>query len=142
MHLPLTLPLGDSKRLAALLSLAHLFAAGALLATAIPWAIRLVLLAAVAFSAFRSVVRRHASVRALHLGARGELAVETKLGARVTASVDPDTMLFPGLVVLVVRQDGQRLVLPLMADAVGTDGFRQLRIWLRWRARADNAFSA
>jgi hypothetical protein len=86
--------------------------------------------------------QRRQPVTALILGKRGELEVQTKVGARETAAIGPLTTIFPGLIVLWLDCGGKRIALPLFPDALGADQHRQLRVWLQWRARSGVSASA
>jgi hypothetical protein len=105
----------------------------------IPLAARLVLIGFVASSLLVFFQRQqHEMLTVLCLGTRGELEIETKVGASETASpatIEPHTTILPGLIVLSLRCQGKRLVLPLLADSLSTDDYRQLRVWLQWRAK-------
>jgi hypothetical protein len=105
----------------------------------IPAVVRLALIGIVASSLIISFQRQQRQmVTMLHLGTRGELEIEIKVGAGETATIatiEPYTTIFPGLIVLLLRCQGKRLVLPLLADSVSTDNYRQLRLWLQWRAK-------
>lgn len=134
MHLPLALTLRRSRRLALLLLALHLLAGAALLPLALPGAARAALAALVPASlCFSHVALRRQEGCVLYLGARGALELASKVGARGTVTVDARTTLLPGLIVLVLRQEGRRIVLPLLADSLGDEGFRRLRLWLRAR---------
>jgi hypothetical protein len=137
VRLPLTIPLFRSRRLIGLLALVHLAALAALWPLQLSPPVAGALAAAVAASAGLSLRRAwFCRVIALHLGARGELEIEAKVGARETAIVLPQTTVLPGLVVMLLRVGGrsERLVLP--TDATGVAAHRQLRLWLRWRSSA------
>ena len=71
----------------------------------------------------------------LHLGASGELVIERKIGISETAVIEPHSAILPGLIVLLLRCNTQRIALPLLPDALDTDLKRQLRLWLQWRAQ-------
>lgn len=149
MRLPATLLLGPSRRLLAIQLGAHALAATAVLPLTLPWPVRIALLAAILVSLANFLVRRRRpAVSALHLGARGDLEVELKVGARETATVLRDTAILPGLILLSLRrgdEDGEggkggvRLMLPLFPDALAADAYRQLSVWLRSRASIGQA---
>jgi hypothetical protein len=108
----------------------------------IPLAARLVLIGLVVSSLLIFFRRQQLEMlTVLCLGTRGELEIETKVGASGTATIatgatiEPYTTILPGLIVLSLRCKGKRLVLPLLADSVSTDDYRQLRVWLQWRAK-------
>lgn len=135
MHLPVTIALRPSRRLALLLALAHGAALAVLFPLSLPLPIKGLLVASIAVSALLVLRRvRDPEVSALQLGRAGELTVEEKVGSRDTASVLPSTTVLPGLVVLLLRRGPRTLALPLLADATGRDAQRQLRLWLRWQA--------
>jgi hypothetical protein len=82
-------------------------------------------------------MRRPLQVSALVLGGDGSIE---KVGADGTASkavVHPHTLVLSFLVVLLYRSEGRLGSLTLLGDSLADDDFRQLRLWLRWRATAD-----
>jgi hypothetical protein len=134
VHLPLALTLRRSRRLDFLLFALHLLAGAALLPLALPGAARAALAALVIVSLVASLIaQRQREGLVLHLGVRGAMELSTKVGARGTVTIDAYTTLLPGLIVLVLRQEGGRIVLPLLADSLGNEDFRRLRLWLRAR---------
>ncbi len=138
MKLPLTIPLRISRRLLGLLVVAHLLAIGAILPLMLSWPWRLALIGLVLVSLVHSLAGQYRQpVAALHLGAQGELEIETIVGARETATILPQTAVLSNLVILRLRRDAAVTAsLALLPDAVGATAFRQLSLWLRWRARA------
>jgi hypothetical protein len=105
----------------------------------LPDALIVILFGLVALSLFLTLRQlRRQSVVMLHLGARGELEIEKKVGAggtaMETAIIEPHTAILPGLIVLLLRCGAERIALPLLADSMGSDLNRQLRLWLQWRA--------
>lgn len=134
MHLPLVLALRRSRRLDILPSALHLLAILALLPLALPGAARAALAALVLASLVSTLaaLRRQAGA-VLQLGRRGALEFTPRVGVCGTVLLDAHTLLLPGLIVLVLRQEERRIVLPLLADSVGGEEFRRLRLWLRTR---------
>lgn len=135
MNLPLNIALRRSPRLQHLQGLAHLVALVLLWPLAVPISFKALLAAAVLASAWR--VFRHArkpAVVALHLGRAGAVEVETALGARLPATIMPQTTVLPGLVVLLLRSAGRTSAFSLPVDAMAADDHRQLRLWLKWQA--------
>lgn len=55
------------------------------------------------------------------------------------ASVLPDSVALPWLIVLRWRENGRRHSLPLPPDALSDDEHRRLRVWLRWKTRRSDA---
>ncbi|MDP2810349.1 MAG: hypothetical protein Q8O34_09385 [Rhodocyclaceae bacterium] len=131
----MTIQLRPSRRMALLLALAHVAALAVLWPISLSLPYKGLLAAAIAASALLVSRRtRHSAVSALHLGRAGALEIETKVGARDTATVLPQTTILPGLIVLLLRQGGRTRCLSLPTDATGPDAHRQLRLWLKWRA--------
>lgn len=138
MKLPLAIPLRSSRRLMVILLIAHGLAAAFVLPLMLPWVVRLALLGCIGLSLYISFDRqRRQPVTHLYLGERGVLEIGTKVGARETATIAAHTVLLPGLIVLLLNSGGKRLVLPLLSDAFCADGYRQLRLWLLWRAKLE-----
>jgi hypothetical protein len=131
---PLAISLKPSRRLLLILSLAHLVAAGAVLASRLhPWAAALLLLLVGA-----SLARQRAQPQVAALILRGDGSMET-VGADGTASaaaVHAHTLVLSSLVVLLYRQQGRLRALTLLGDSLAEEDFRQLRLWLRWRTAA------
>lgn len=137
MQLPLDIPLFRSRQLAGLLAFVHLAALAILWPLEFAPIAKSLLAMGIAGSAGLSIGRiwRHRIV-ALRLLDDGKLEVATKLGAGGAATVLPQTVILPGLIILLLRIGGrgERLVLP--TDATGAAAHRQLRLWLRWRVSA------
>ncbi|MDP1734127.1 MAG: hypothetical protein Q8L44_07160 [Sulfuritalea sp.] len=131
---PLSVSLKPSRHLLLLQSLAHVAAAGAVLAATLPSWLAAILLLSVGASLAYS--RRASPVETLIL--RGDGRFE-KVGAGDTASeliVHPHTLVLSFLVVLLYRQEGRLRALTLLPDSLAAEDFRQLRLWLRWRSAA------
>jgi toxin CptA len=136
MDYPLTIPLRVSRRLVTLLALAHLLAIVAILPLMLAWPLRLAMIGLVAVSLVYFLGRQlRLSITALHLGALGELEIETKVGAGETAAILPQTTVLSSVIVLRLRKSGQLLTLPLLPDSTGATAYRQLCLWLKWRAK-------
>jgi len=137
VQLPVTIPLRPSRQMSLLLVLAHLAALAAVWPLSLPLPYTGLFAAGLAGSALLALRRiRYPAVTALHLGKAGALEIETKVGARDTATVLPQTTVLPGLIVLLLRPGGCRrtVALPLPSDATGHHAHRQLRLWLKWQA--------
>lgn len=79
----------------------------------------------------RLLVRR--DVEALTLHADGRCEIKRLNGHLDDATIDPViSTVFPWLVVLHYRVAGKRESLALPVAAVGQEGHRRLRVWLRW----------
>jgi len=136
VRLPLTIPLYRSWRLIGLLIGMHGAAFATLWPLALPALVKFAVGIAIIGSAFLFIGRTwRVRICSLRLGARGELEVETKVGAGETAIVLLQTTVLPGLIVLLLRVGGRKAQLVLPADATGSSqAHRQLRLWLRWQA--------
>lgn len=136
MNLPLTVPLQVSRYLIFTFTVAHLLAIGAILPLMLSWPLRLAMIGLVLVSLVYFLGRQFRQpVVGLHLGAQGELEVDTKVGARETATILPQTTVLSRVIVLRLLANGRLLTLPLLRDATGENAHRQLSLWLKWRAR-------
>jgi len=136
VQLPLTLRPKPSFALAAALVLAHGLAAAGVVPTGLSLFIKFTLWAVLA-SSLTFYLRRHvlqSPVRALTLLADGSLDVERHDGTSAKAAVHPQTTVFPWLCVLRLKLADRSLALTLPPDALDAEDYRQLRLWLRWKA--------
>ncbi|MCF8198407.1 MAG: hypothetical protein K9J42_06550 [Sulfuritalea sp.] len=129
--------LKPSRRLFLILIFAHIAALGAILAATLPSWLTAGLLVAVGASL--ASMRRLQAVAGLTLHGDGRLETVGIDGTASEAFVQPQTVVWWFLVVLLYRQDGRLRSTVLLADSFDSDDFRQLRIWLRWRACASIA---
>ena len=81
--------------------------------------------------------QRRSLPSALKLQIDGRLALIDFQGGVTECRIQPDTTVMPWLVVLRYKASGKVDSLVLPVDALGTEGHRQLRTWLRWRASVD-----
>ncbi len=129
---PLTVTLKPSRRLLVIQSAAHLIAGlSVLVATIPPWLAVLLLLG---LGASLAHMRKSSDISALVLRGDGRLE---KVGADGTAKelgLHPHTTVLPFLIVLLYREEGRSGSLVLLVDSMSDDDFRQIRVWLRWRA--------
>ena len=130
----LSVSLKPSQRLLAIQSLAHIAAAGSVLASGLPAWLAAVLLLLTGASLAR--VRRPLAVAALVLGGDGEIEIVGADGTAKEAVVHPHTVVLSFLVVLLYRSEGRLRSLTLLGDSLADEDFRQLRLWLRWRPAA------
>ncbi|MEF8703323.1 MAG: protein YgfX [Candidatus Accumulibacter sp. UW26] len=127
-----------SRRLAWLMLLLHLLAAGCVWLLPWPAGVRYPLLALLAWSAWQT--RQPSKVLGLRLNEDGEMAVRDLAGDWLPVTVEPGTAVFRPLIVLRLRSDdqGRRISLALLPDSMPAEQFRLLRLALRWLAsRAD-----
>jgi len=136
----LSLRLGPSRLLAAVLAGAHVVAGAALWLAPVP--VTYALACSVVLSVHLVwVVRRHAlrtddrALINLDLTDDGSVSVCTRAGLLRAYRVAGSTFVSPLLTVLSLRSETapwtRRVLIP--ADSVDPDSFRRLRVWLRWR---------
>jgi toxin CptA len=138
----LSLRLGSSRLLAAMVGGAHVVAAAALWLAAVP--VIYALACSMALSVHLAwVVRRdalrtdpHALIE-LDVVDDGSVSVGTRAGLRRAYRVGGSSFVSPLLAVLNLRPEGGRWEhhILIAADSVDAESFRRLRVWLRWRWR-------
>jgi hypothetical protein len=130
----MTIALRSSRSLLLSQVLAHLVALGLLWPLAVPTPFKALLVAAIVASAWRGFHRvRKPAIVVLHLGKGGALEVGTALGTRLPATVQGQTTVLPGLIVLSLQSARRTPALSLPVDAMAADDHRQLRLWLKWQ---------
>ncbi len=134
MRLPLTLQLHRSRRLDLLLASLHLAAMTATLLAALPLILRLLLLAAIAVAAGFTLRRLGRAACRLTLRGDGLLEIERDGAAAASAQVLAQSTVMNWLTVLLLRGERGREALTILPDALSSEDFRALRLWLRWRA--------
>jgi len=133
---PLSVSIKPSHRLLLIQSAAHVTAAGAVLSAALPpWMAAIFLILIGASLAYQ---RRRSVAMGLVLGGDGRIQIVGADGTATEIVVHPHTLVLSFLVVLLFRQEGRLRSLTLLADSLEHEDFRQLRLWLRWRATATN----
>ena len=143
---PIRLTIGRSRRLLWALAFIHCGAAGAALFVALPWWLRVSLLAVVLWSGWRAHSRHlrgdGVAVRELLLRGDGVFEVTTATGIEEASLISAD-LVEPWLTVLVLRRvSGRKVSVVLLPDNVEADAFRRLRVRLRMPAKADSAAGA
>lgn len=78
------------------------------------------------------------SVRAIRLTGECDLSLQGQDGAWLEAAILPSSFISPYLTVLNLQLEGERrarhvIILP---DAMDSEQFRQLRVWLRWKCKS------
>ena len=131
---PHSVAIKPSRRLLVIQSVAHMAGVGAVLASALPSWVAVVLLLSIGASLAR--LRRVLSVENLLLHGDGRLETVGPEGQSGEALVHPHTLVLSFLVVLLYRQDGRLRSMTLLGDSLPAEDFRQLRLWLRWRSTA------
>jgi hypothetical protein len=128
---PLLLQIKPSRRMLVLQSLAHVVAAGGVMASTIPSWMAALLLIIVGFSWVRCTSR---------LAGDGPGATwrwnNRSHGFRWIGgggALHPHTFVSSFLVVLLYRRNDRLRALTLLGDSLPVEDFRQLRLWLRWR---------
>ncbi|MCF8149134.1 MAG: hypothetical protein K9K30_04885 [Burkholderiaceae bacterium] len=130
----LFIPTRPSHRLLLILSIAHIVAAGAVLAAALPAWLTVALLAAIGISLVN--LRRVSPAPGLVLRSDGQMEIVGADGTASEAQIHSHTLVLSFLVVLLFRQSSSLRSITLLADSLAAEDFRQLRLWLRWRATA------
>ena len=131
---PLTIHLNPSRRLLAIQLAAHVIAASAVLVSSVPGWVAALLLLLVGYSLAR---QRNAEIpTSLILRDAGRFEKVGADGTVTEAEVHPHTMVISPLIVLLYRQDDRTGALVLANDSLSPGNARELRLWLRWRARA------
>lgn len=142
---PLHVVLRPSRLLA--LSLGGACVSAAVLISLLPlplWAQGLCLLVVICATAYhfsRHVwLRLPQSITALEVGGKGEFRCFTRASAWCDAVVLGSSFVTPQLTVLNLRLPHRRLAqhVVLLPDALESDAFRRLRVWLRWGQAHEN----
>lgn len=134
MQLPLRLQLKASRSSLLFLAGGHILAGVAVCFLPLSQGVRLALLFLLGLLLVRSWRRLNRAFPALLLRRDGKLELLYSQGEPLPAEASRETVVWPWLVVLHLRNDGRRLApLLLFRDSlVGVDAHRQLRMWLRW----------
>lgn len=119
------------------LVVAHLLVGIGLSLTRLPLPARLVVWVVLSLSLSRSILLQRRMPVAIKLGAEGQMRLIDADGIEREYQIQSDSTVLPWLVVLRYKTEGSCDSLVLPVDAIGTDGHRQLRTWLRWRASVD-----
>lgn len=117
----------------------HALGALALFLVSLPTPIRIVTLVFVLLSLARALRRETFNRLTLSSENATEICLWGDAPRAVVASILPQTSVFFFLVVLHLHEEGSRvrMQLVLLPDQMGTDEFRRLRVWLRWRLTSD-----
>lgn len=142
----LKLSLRPSRRLAVLLVLAHLAAAGAALVVEIPVALKIALTLLVSASCAASLygpalLRSDEAIVGLEIGEGTGLSFQTRRGEWREGTLSGSSFVAPYLVVLNVRAPGRRFArhVVIMPDSIDAEDFRRLRVRLWWRIRPETS---
>lgn len=139
MQSTISIELHRSRLLDALLIAAHAVAAICLAWIALPGPFRAVVFGFIALSLWRSLRRPIFSHLLLADSNVSQLRVTQSGGRLVDAIILPETVVFPFLIALHLRDagNGQRLYTLLLPDQMKTEEYRRVRVWLRWRITDD-----
>jgi hypothetical protein len=122
----------------AALTIGHVVVGAGLAPIPAPTIAKLVAWAILALSLARILSLRRKLV-GLKLKANGKLDVIREDDQLIDCGVSPETSVFPWLVVLRLKAGNTTETLVMPQDSLGTEGHRQLRTWLRWRATIEEA---
>ena len=136
----LTIAVGPSRRLAGLLVGMHGFAAALLWLAPLPHWLAALLMPVFLGSTWHTMRRdgfrslQHSLV-GLRFDADCRCEFQARTGAWHEAALLGSSFVAPYLTVLNLKPAGGRLVkhLVILPDAVNTEDFRRLRVWLKWR---------
>ncbi len=134
--LPITLAVRRSRGLVIALSVAHVLTGASLWPTDFPLAMKFTLAAVLALSLTMAVRRSHWAA-ALTLNGDARLSLLRVDGRSLDCQVERATTVLPWLIVLRVRAAAKTEALVLPVDALGGQGHRQLRLWLRWNVNVE-----
>ena len=137
MQLPLSLELRPSRTLLGLLLAMHIVALAASALATLALGLHALLAIALLYSAATSLraLSGPRRVRTLLLRGDGRLDWVRQSGAHGEAAVDAQSTVLPWLVIALLRRlDGGREALVVLPDSCAAQDWRQLRLWLRWRA--------
>lgn len=131
-----------SHRLAIILSLAHLAAAGLLWPLALAWGIKVIVVVALVISLIY-YLRRDAlltannALVALELSDEMQCTFITYSGESIACAILGSTFVAPYLVVLNLKlaENFFMCSVVILPDSIDAEEFRQLRVWLRWKWR-------
>ena len=137
---PLTLQ--PSRRLAAILIVAHAATGGLLLALPLPsWltaAVSVLLLASAAWGVHRyALLRGPGAITALSFSDREAIRLTLRDGSTHAGHVLGSSTIGTTLAILNIALAGKRLPVHvvLLGDSLAAEDFRRLRVWLRWGPR-------
>ena len=132
--------------------LALLLVAMHALAVVSAWLVPLVLaakfgVAAVLASSLVLSLRQHVwragkrSVRAIRLTGECDMSLQGQDGVWLETAILPSSFISPYLTVLNLSIEGEKRArhVVILPDVVDVEQFRQLRVWLRWRCKAENS---
>lgn len=129
-----------SYRLAAILSLAHLAAAGLLWLLELPLGINAIAAVALVFSLIYylrqdALLTANDAVEFLELSGEMQCTLTTRSGESMGCSILGGTFVTPYLTVLNLKSAGKYFTrsVVILPDGIDIEEFRQLRVWLRWK---------
>jgi len=129
-----------SYRLAAILSLAHLAAAGLLCPLELPLGIKATAAVALVFSLIYylrqdALLTANDAVVFFELSSEMQCTLTTRSGESMGCNILGDTFVAPYLTVLNLKPSGKILTrsVVILPDGIDVEEFRQLRVWLRWK---------
>jgi hypothetical protein len=134
MRLPLTLCPKSPLTLQAALLLGHAGAVAILWPIDLPLELQSAACSLLLASALAVGIRlRRSRLRNLTLRGDGRVELEFADGRRGDADVVAGSTVLAWLVILRIEMGDRKLALPISADMLNVEDFRQLRVWLRWR---------
>lgn len=121
-----------SKHLRVAVAVMHLLSGSAIFLAEIPWVVRALLSGVVVASLFITWPRRREEK--LRTDEKGGLQLWHDSEWQDVTLLD-ESVVMPLMTVLSLRrhEDGQRQRLVILSDSMGSDEYRRLRVWLKWK---------
>lgn len=134
-----------SHRLAVILSLVHLVAAGLLWPLALSWSSQMIIVVVLVVSLIHylrqdALLTANNAVVALELSDGMQCMLITHSGKSIVCTVLGSTFVAPYLMVLNLKLAEKFFMcsVVILSDSIDAEEFRQLRVWLRWQWRKLN----
>lgn len=134
-----------SHRLAVILSLVHLVAAGSLWPLALSWSSKMIIVVVLVISLIHylrqdALLTANNAVVALELSDEMQCMLITYSGKSIACAVLGSTFVAPYLVILNLKPVEKFFMcsVVILSDSIDAEEFRQLRVWLRWQWREVN----
>lgn len=131
-----------SYRLATILILAHLAAAGLLWSVVLPFDIMVITAVALVFSLIYylrkdALLSANDSVAFFELSDEMQCTLTARSGELMVCSILDNTFVASYLIILNLKPAGKFLMrsVVILPDGIDVEEFRQLRVWLRWKWR-------
>lgn len=136
----MTIHLQPSYRLAVILVLAHMVAAGLLWPLALPWNITVIIVVTLIASLFYylrkdAMLTAQNAVVVLTLPDEMTCVLTMRSGESIACSIQGNSFVAPYLTVINLKPSQKFFThsVVILPDGIDAEEFRRLRVWLRWR---------